>query len=125
VNVRIVQFGNLFAGEIGGEALLPELVFPLDFALGLGCGSIKEANIVELQCGAQLGESLRVLSEEDAVIIDIELEWASVGQEGGGEEIQIGQEEFAVIEFGADEERLQSSSMLSIGKSMAQRGNQG
>jgi len=104
VNVRIIKFGNLFAGEIGGEALLPELVFALDFALGLGCGSIKETNVVELQSCAQLGESLRVLSEEDAVIIDIELEWAPVGQEGGGQEIQIGQEQFTLIDFGTDEE---------------------
>lgn len=104
MNVRIIQFGNLFAGEIGWEASLPELVFALNFAFGLGCGSIKEANVVELQRRAQLGESLWILSEEDAVIIDIELEWAPVGQKGGGQEIQIGQEEFAVIDLGADEE---------------------
>jgi len=104
VNVRIVQFAHLFAGKIGWEAFLPELVFALDFAFGLGCGSIKEANVVELQCGAQLGESLRVLSEEDAMIIDIELEGPAIGQEGGRQEIQIGQEEFTVIDFGAYEE---------------------
>ncbi len=104
VDIRIIQFGNFFAGEIGWEAFLPELVFALDFAFGLGCGSIKKANVVELQCRAQLGESLWVLSEEDAVIIDIELEWSPVGQEGGGQEIQIGQEELPVIDFGADEE---------------------
>ncbi len=104
MNVRIVQFGHLFAGKIGWEAFLPELVFALDFAFGLGCGSIKEANVVELQRGAQLGERLRVLSEEDAMIIDIELEWPAVGQEGGRQEIQIGQEQFTVIDFGADEE---------------------
>jgi hypothetical protein len=104
VSVRLLEFGDLFAGEIGWEALLPELVFALDFAFGLGGWSIKETNVVEFQSRAQLGERLWVLSEEDAVIIDIELEWASIGQEGGGEEIQVGQEEFAVIEFGADEE---------------------
>ena len=104
VSVSIFEFGELFAGEIGGKTFLPELVFALDFAFGLRGWSIKEANVVELEGGAQLGESLWVLSEEDAVIIDIELEGASIGQEGGGEEIQVGQEEFAVIEFGTDEE---------------------
>ena len=83
---------------------MPELVFAFNFAFGLGRWSIKKANLIKLQGGAQLGESLWVLSEEDAVIIDIELKWASVGQEGGGEEIQVGQEQFAVIEFGTDEE---------------------
>jgi hypothetical protein len=104
VSVSIFEFGDLFAGEIRWKAFLPELVLALDFAFGLGRWSIKEANVVELQGGAQLGESFWVLSEEDAVIIDIELEWASVGQEGGGEEIQVGQEKFAVIEFRTDEE---------------------
>jgi len=104
VSVSIFEFGDLFAGEIRWKAFLPELVFALDFAFGLGRWRIKEANVVELQGGAQLGESLWVLSEEDAVIIDIELKWASVGQEGGGEEIQVGQEPFAVIEFRTDEE---------------------
>jgi hypothetical protein len=104
VSVGIFEFADRFAGEIGWEAFLPELVFALDFAFGLGGWSIKETNVVELEGGAQLGESLGVLSEEDAVIIDIELEGPSIGQEGGGEEIQVGQEEFAVIEFGTDEE---------------------
>src|SRR5260370_20163609 len=104
VDVRIIQFAMFFACEIGWEACVAELVFALDFAFGLGCGSIKKANVVELQCRAQLGEGLWVLSEEDAVIIDLELEWSPVGQEGGGQEIQIGQEELPVIDFGADEE---------------------
>ena len=46
---------NLFAGEIGWESALPELVFPLDFSLGLGRGSVPEANVVELERPAQLG----------------------------------------------------------------------
>src|SRR6266581_5626242 len=104
VSVSIFEFGDLFTGEIGRKAFLPELVFAFNFAFGLRRWSIKEANVVELEGRAQLGESLWVLSEEDAVIIDIELEGATVGQEGGGQEIQVGQEEFAVIEFGADEE---------------------
>src|SRR5258708_1631095 len=104
VGVGLFEFADLFAGEVGGETVFPKLVLAFDFAFGLRRWSIKEANVVELQGRAQLGESFWVLSEEDAVIIDIELEWASVGQEGGGEEIQVGQEEFAVIKFGADEQ---------------------
>ena len=104
VSVRLFEFGGLFAGEGGRKAFLPEWGFALDFAFGLGRWSIQEANVVELQRRAQLSERLWVLREEDAVIIDIELEGASVGQEGGGQEIQVGQEELALTEFGADEE---------------------
>jgi hypothetical protein len=38
------------------------------------------------------------------VIIDVELERPAVGQEGSREEIQIGEKEFPIIEFGAHEE---------------------
>ena len=38
VDLRIddFDFGNLFTGEAGGEAPLPELMFAFDFAFGLG-----------------------------------------------------------------------------------------
>jgi hypothetical protein len=37
------------------------------------------------------------------VIIDVDLQRSSVAQESGGEEIEVGQEEFSTIEFGSDE----------------------
>ena len=40
VGVGSFQIGDLFAGEIGRESALPELVFALDFAFGLGRGGI-------------------------------------------------------------------------------------
>jgi len=57
VDVRVGLFNvdDALAGEIGGQALLPELVFPFDFALGLGRGSVKETNVVEAQGRAELG----------------------------------------------------------------------
>ena len=94
----------MFAGKIGREPFLPELVFPLDFAFGLGSWSIEETNVIELERPAQLGECLGSLREKDAVIIHVELEGPAVGQEGGGQEIEVGQEQFPVVEFRADEE---------------------
>jgi hypothetical protein len=43
------------------------------------------------------------LGEEEGVIIDVDLERSAGDQESGGEEIEIGEEEFSAIEFGADE----------------------
>src|ERR1039458_7460049 len=43
------DLGNLFAGKIGREPTLPELVLALDFALGLRRWGIKEADVVELR----------------------------------------------------------------------------
>ena len=46
------QVGDLFAGKIGREPFLPELVFPFDFAFGLGSRSIAETNVIKLECPA-------------------------------------------------------------------------
>ncbi len=37
------EFGDFFAGEVGGPPPLPERVFPFDLALGLGRGGVAQA----------------------------------------------------------------------------------
>ena len=102
VGVGHFNIGYFFAGEIGWEAALPELVFALDFSFCLRCWSIKETDVVELERPAQLSERVRIFDEEDGVVIDIDLQWASVGQESGGKEIQVGEQEFSAVNFGGD-----------------------
>jgi len=104
MSVGVLQLGDFFTGKVGWETILPELVFAFDFALGLRSWGIKEANVVELESPAQLSESARGFSEKDAVVIDVELQGTSVGQEGCGEKIEVRQQEFSVVELGADEE---------------------
>ena len=104
MGIGVFDLGDVFAGEIGREPALPELVFALDFSLGLGRWGIKEANVVELEGRAQLGERVGILGEKHGVIIDVDLQRSAVSQESGGEEIQVGEQEFAVIDFGADEQ---------------------
>jgi len=105
VDVWVGRFdlGNVFAGEKGWESSLPELVLAFDFSLGLGRWGIKEADVVELERPAELGQRVGIFREKDGVIIDVDLQRSSVDQESGGEEIEVGQEQFAVIEFGTDE----------------------
>jgi len=69
----------------------------------LTVGKKDEANVVELESRAQLGEGVGSMSEKDGVIIDVELQWAAIGDEGSGEEIEVRQEEFALIDFRAGE----------------------
>ena len=59
VDVRIGagDFGDLLAGEGGGESSLPELMFAFDFAFGLGRGGIQEADVIELERPSQLGSA--------------------------------------------------------------------
>ena len=99
VKISVLKLREGFAGKIRREAFLPELVFSLNFPFGLWGWSITKTNVVELERPAQLGERVRVMGEKDGVIIDVKLEWPSVGQKGGGQEIKIGQEEFPLIDF--------------------------
>ena len=103
VGVGGFDLGDVLTGEIRWESALPELVLALDFSFGLRRWGIQETNVVELERPAQLGQRIGIFREKDGVIIDVDLQGASVDQERGGEELQIGQEEFSAIEFGADE----------------------
>ena len=80
VNLRIADFdfGDLFAGEVGRQSPLPELMFALDFALGLRRGGTEETDVIELERPAQLGEGVGIVREKDTVVIDVDLERASV-----------------------------------------------
>jgi len=98
------DFGDLFAGEVGRQASLPELVFAFDLAFGLGRGRVAQADVIELERPAQLGKRVRVLGEENAVVIDIELQGAAVGQKGGGQEVEVGEQQFTLVKFGAGKE---------------------
>lgn len=103
MRVGFLNIRDAFTGEVRRKALLPELVFPLDFALGLRGWGIKEANVVEAQSRAQLGQGIRSLGEEHGVIIDVELEGPPISKKGGRKEIQVGEKQLSIIEFGADE----------------------
>jgi len=92
-----LDFGDFFAGEVGGQASLPVLMGAFDFAFGLGGGGIEETDVIELERPPQLGQGVGIVREKDAVIIDVDLERASVGQESGGQEVEVGEQEFALI----------------------------
>ena len=92
------------------------MVGAFDFAFGLGRGGIEEADIVELERPTQLGQGVRIVSEKEAVVIDIDLQRASVGQESGGEEVEVGQQEFALVKLGAGEEAAAIVEQVEHGK---------
>ena len=96
--------GDFFAGKVRGQATLPELVFAFDFALGLRGGGVTEADVVKLEGPAQLSERIGVVGEEEAMVIDVELERPAMGPEGGGQKVEVGEKEFTFIEFGTGEE---------------------
>ena len=124
VDMRVGHFelSDLFAGEIGRQSALPELVFTLDFSFGLGCWGIQEANVVEFERRAELGQGLGILGEKDGMVIDVNLQGATVAQERGGQEIKVGQQEFAAIDFGTDEHAATIVEHIEHGKGQRRRG---
>ena len=45
-----------------------------------------------------------IVREKEAVVIDVEPERASVRQESGGQEVEVGEQEFALVTFRAGEQ---------------------
>jgi hypothetical protein len=41
--------------------------------------------------------------KKEAVIINVALQGPSVGQKGGGQEVEVGEQPFALVEFGTNE----------------------
>ena len=65
------DFTDFLAGKISWEPALPEEMFAFDFAFGLGRWGVAQADVIELERPAQLSQGVRILGEEEAVVIDI------------------------------------------------------
>lgn len=104
VGVGRCEVGDVFAGEVGGETVLPEVVFAFDFAFGLGGGGVAEGDAVEVEGRSELGEGVGGVGEEEGMEVHIEFEGQAVFEKGGGEEVVIGEEVFVLVELGAGEE---------------------
>ena len=101
MRVGLVEIGEVLAGEVGGQALLPEEMSAFDFAFGLRRGRVAERDAVEVKGLAQLREGLGVMGEEEAVVIDVDFQGQAILAEGRGQEIEVGQQGFTLIDFRA------------------------
>src|SRR5229473_1758348 len=54
VRISVVEIGDVLAGEVSGQSLLPEEMDAFDFAFGLGCRGVAETDAVEVKSLAQL-----------------------------------------------------------------------
>jgi hypothetical protein len=79
-------------------------VFAFDFTFGLGRGGVAQANVVELERPTQLRQGVGIVGEEEAVVINIELQGSAVVPKSRREEGEVGEEEFALVELGARED---------------------
>lgn len=92
------QIINVIGCEERRQAFLPIIVAAFDFALGLRCGSITEGHAIKVQGGAQLGERIGAVGEEEGVVIDVKHERQAAGLEAAGKKVHVVQQGFAVIE---------------------------
>ena len=96
------EFTDAVGGEERGEAFLPVVVAAFDFTFGLGCWGGAEGDAVAVEGGAELGEGVGSVGEEEGVVVHVEGQGQAVGLEGAGEEVEVGQEGLAFIESGTD-----------------------
>ena len=96
--VGLGEGGDVLRGEERRKALLPEVVGALDLALGLRSGRVAQGDLVKAEGGAELGEGVRGMGEEEGVVVDVEGERQALSEEGAGEEAEMRQERFARIE---------------------------
>ena len=104
LEVGWVQIGDVFTGEVSGQAVLPELMLPFDFAFGLGSGRVAKSDAVEVERLTQFGQGMGIMRKEQRVIIGIDFQRQTIFGKSCGEQIEIGQEDFALIELGAGEQ---------------------
>lgn len=96
------KFDDVIGGQEGWKAFLPVIMAAFDFALGLRSGGITKGHAVEVQRGAELGEGIRGVGEEEGMVVHIESQGQAIGLEGTGQEVEVSQEGFGVIEAGSD-----------------------
>ena len=91
VGIGRLQGFDLFSGKIGWQAILPELMFPFDFAFGLWGGRVAESDAIKPERLSQSGERIGHAAKEQAVVIDVKQQRQAIGTEGLGQEIEVGQ----------------------------------
>ncbi len=89
---------DLLCGEEWREAFLPEVVRALDLSFGLGSRRVAQGDFAKAQGAAELGQSLWLTGEEEAMVIDVEGQRQPVLAKGGREEIEMSREVFALVE---------------------------
>ncbi len=97
VPVGFLHLSDLLAGKAGWQPPLPELVFAFDFAVGLWGWGLAEADVVELENPAQLGQGIGGVGEENALVVDIELLWPTMLPESCRQEIKVGEQSCCAV----------------------------
>ena len=81
---------DLFAGKVGGQAILPVLMLAFHFAFGLRRGRVTESHPVKAQGPAQLCDRFGRGTEEKRVVIDVKRQGQAKICKSLGQEIEIG-----------------------------------
>jgi hypothetical protein len=100
--VGACQFADAICGQQGWEAFLPVIMAAFDFTFGLGRWGVAQGHAVKVQRRAELGEGLWGVGEEEGVVVHVEGQGQAMGLEGAGQEVEVRQEGFGVVEAGPD-----------------------
>ena len=96
--VGTFQFDDFIGSQKGREAFLPVVVAAFDFAFGLRGGGEARDHAVKVEGGSELGEGLWGVGVEEGMEIHVKGQGQAVGLEGAGEEVELGQQGFTLVE---------------------------
>ena len=97
--VRSRDVMDVLGGKQCGNPALPILVFPFDLPLGLRRGRVSERHTVEFQRPSQLGQGVRILGEEEAVIVDVESQRKAMLPKSCRQKVHVGQQVFPLVDL--------------------------
>ena len=94
------EFDDLVGGQEGDEAFLPVVVAAFDFAFGLRGWGIEEVDAVEVEGRPELSEGVGVVGVKERMVIHVKNQGQTVGLEDAGEEVEVGEQGFVLVEAG-------------------------
>ena len=80
---------------------MPVIVAAFDFAFGLGGWGVAQRDAIEMECGTQLGERIRIMGVEEGVVVNVEGQRQAMDLEDTREKVKMSQERFSGVEVSA------------------------
>ncbi len=80
---------------------MPVIVAAFDFAFGLWGWGVTQRDAIEMKCGPQLGEGIRIMGVEEGVVVNVEGQRQAMDLEDTREKVKMSQERFSGVEVSA------------------------
>ena len=80
---------------------MPVIMAAFDFAFGLWGWSVTQRDAIEMECGPQLSERIRIMGVEEGVVVNVEGQRQAMDLEDTREVVKMSQERFSGVQVRA------------------------